>query len=178
MGSILIYGDTVHCPDLRIQVPYSVADPFLYVERNGDRYAVVRSLEAARMSEVERMTVLPLEDFGLDELVAAGSDGESAMLEIAARACAKLGVEAATIPAGFPTELADRLRADGIRLDVDRQLFAERRRTKTPAQVEGIRRAQRAAEAGTRAAAELLRRAEPVDGILQVWTASRSPRSA
>jgi Xaa-Pro aminopeptidase len=168
VGSILIYGDTVRCPELRIEVPHSVADPFLYVERNGDRYAVVRSLEAARMSEVERMTVLPLEDFGLDELVAAGSDGETAMLEIAVRACAQLGVDAATIPPGFPTELADRLRAGGIRLDVDRRLFAGRRRTKTAGQVEGIRRAQRAAEAGTRAAAELLRRAEPVDGVLHL----------
>jgi Xaa-Pro aminopeptidase len=168
VGSILIYGDTVRCPELRIEVPHSVADPFLYLERNGDRFAVVRSLEAARMSDVERMTVLPLEDFGLDELVAGGNDGETAMLEIAARACARLGVDAATIPAGFPTELADRLRAEGIRLDVDRRLFAERRRTKTAAQVEGIRRAQRAAEAGTRAAAELLRRAEPVDGILSL----------
>ena len=77
-------------------------------------------------------------------------------------------MDAAAIPPGFPTELADRLRAGGIRLHVDRRLFAERRRTKTAAQVEGIRRAQRAAEAGTRAAAELLRRAEPVDGILHL----------
>jgi Xaa-Pro aminopeptidase len=168
VAGVLIFGDTVRCPELRIEVPHSVADPFLYVERNGDRFAIVRSLEAARMSEVDGMTVLPLEDFGLDELVAGGSDGESAMLEIAARACARLGVESAAIPAGFPTELADRLRADGIRLDVDRGLFARRRRTKSALQVEGIRRAQRAAEAGTRAAAELLRRSDPVDGILHL----------
>jgi Xaa-Pro aminopeptidase len=168
VSGVLIFGDTVRCAELRIEVPHSVADPFLYVERNGGRYAVVRSLEAARMSEVDGMTVLTLEDFGLDDLVAEGRDGDSAMLEIAARACSRLGVDAAKVPAGFPTELADRLRAEGISLDVDRALFARRRRAKTAAQVEGIRRAQRAAEAGTRAAAELLRRAEPVDGVLHL----------
>ena len=168
MDSILIFGDTVRCPELRIEVPHSVADPFLYVERNGDRHAVVRSLEAARMSEVERMNVLPLEDFGLDELVGSGLDSDSAMLEIAARACASLGVTHAVVPGGFPLELADRLRQEGIRLDVDRRLFVDRRRAKTATQLEGIRRAQQAAEAGTRAVAEMLRRAEPVDGVLQV----------
>jgi Xaa-Pro aminopeptidase len=168
VDSVLIFGDTVRCPELRIEVPHSVADPFLYIERNGDRHAVVRSLEAARMSEVEQMNVLPLEDFGLDELVASGLDSDTAMLEIATRACASLGVTSASVPAGFPVELADRLRREGIELDVDRQLFVDRRRAKSAMQLEGIRRAQRAAEAGTRAVAELLRSADQVDGVLQL----------
>ena len=168
MASVLIFGDTVRCPELRVEVPHSVADPFLYVERNGDRYTVVRSLEAARMSEIEGMTVLPLESLGLDEYVANGLDSDAAMLEIAARACAELGVREAVVPAGFPLELADRLRAAGVVLDVDRALFTARRRSKTTRQLEGIRRAQVAAEAGTRAAADLLRAADEIDGVLHL----------
>jgi Xaa-Pro aminopeptidase len=120
------------------------------------------------MSEVERMNVLPLEDFGLDELVGSGLDGDTAMLEIATRACKRLAVTHAAVPSGFPLELADRLRQEGIQLEVNRQLFVDRRRAKTGAQLEGIRRAQKAAEAGTRAVAEMLGRAAPVDGVLQV----------
>ena len=168
MASVLIFGDTVRCPELRVEVPHSVADPFLYVERNGDRYTVVRSLEATRMSEIEGMTVLPLESLGLDEYVANGLDSDAAMLEIAARACAELGVREAVVPAGFPLELADRLRAAGVVLDVDRALFTARRRSKTTRQLEGIRRAQVAAEAGTRAAADLLRAADEIDGVLHL----------
>ena len=168
MASVLIFGDTVRCPELRVEVPHSVADPFLYVERNGDRYTVVRSLEAARMSEIEGMTVLPLESLGLDEYVANGLDSDAAMLEIAARACAELGVREAVVPAGFPLELADRLRAAGVVLDVDRALFTARRRSKTTRQLEGIRRAQVAAEAGPRAAADLLRAADEIDGVLHL----------
>ena len=158
----------MRCPELRVEVPHSVADPFLYVERDGDRYAVVRSLEAARMSEIEGMTVLPLESLGLDEHVANGLDSDAAMLEIAARACAELGVRKAVVPAGFPLEVADRLRADGVVLDVDRAVFTARRRSKTARQLEGIRRAQVAAEAGTRAAAELLRAADDIDDVLHL----------
>jgi Xaa-Pro aminopeptidase len=77
-------------------------------------------------------------------------------------------VREAVVPAGFPLELADRLRADGVGLRVDRALFTTRRRSKTPLQLEGIRRAQVAAEAGTAAAAELLRSAEPVDDVLHL----------
>ena len=102
MASVLMYGDTVRSPELRHEVPHSVTDAFLYVEHDGARYAVLRSLEVARMREVPGMNPLPLEDFGLDELTEQGLDGEAAHLEIVARACRKLGVADAKVPPGFP----------------------------------------------------------------------------
>ena len=61
----------------------------------------------------------------------------------------------------MPVAIADRLRSDGIVLHPDHQAVAARRRVKSAAEMAGIRRAQVAAEAGMRAAAELLRRAAP-----------------
>jgi Xaa-Pro aminopeptidase len=66
----------------------------------------------------------------------------------------------ATVPKEFPVWLADRLRSDGVELAVDQDLFADRRRAKTEAQLAGMRRAQRAAEAAMDACRALLRRAE------------------
>ena len=163
---MLIFGDTVRSPELRREVPHAVADPFLYVEHDGERYAVVRSLEVARMAQVESLTPLPLEEFGLDELVAGGADSEAALVEIAARACERLGVAEAVVPGTFPVEVADRLRAAGIRLDVQRDLFSRRRRSKTPGQLEGVRKATRAAEAATAAIAACLRATEQIDGVV------------
>jgi Xaa-Pro aminopeptidase len=57
--------------------------------------------------------------------------------------------------------IADRLRADGIELTPDPKAFEARRRVKSEAELAGVRRAQRAAEAGMAAAADVLRRAEP-----------------
>src|SRR6202035_3938952 len=57
-----------------------------------------------------------------------------------------------------------RLRADGVELVVDDAAVLARRRTKRGPELEGIRAAQRAAEAGMKAAAALLARAEPGPG--------------
>src|SRR5581483_9344597 len=95
--------------------------------------------------------------FGRDELRAQGLQSHEVELEIAARAVAEVGITAARVPATFPLELADRLRAGGVEVTPDRALFAERRRVKTPAELAGMRRAQRAAEAAMDTCRELLR---------------------
>ena len=77
-----------------------------------------------------------------------------------------VGVTQATVPHTFPLGLADHLRANGVELTVDREFFHERRRVKNQTELEGIRRAQRAAEAGMDAARDLLRRADRANGTL------------
>jgi Xaa-Pro aminopeptidase len=168
MPDVLIYGDTVRYAELRHELPLVVPDPFLYAEVAGARHAVVSSIEFARVAGLGGgLEVHALEEFGHDELLSGGLPRAEALLEVAARACRSLGLQRATVPADFPLELADRLRADGITLSVDRGLFEGRRRVKSEAELAGIRRAQAAAEAGMRAAAELLRQAEPDgDGLV------------
>ena len=63
------------------------------------------------------------------------------------RAAARTGVREATVEFEFPLGLAERLRADGIVLSVDDDAVKLRRRAKSEAELAGIRRAQRAAEA-------------------------------
>lgn len=164
--AVLMFADTTHTAAMRNEVPHSVHDPFLYIELGEERYTVLRSLEVARMSELPRMHALPQEEFGLDELIASGLNGEQATLEIALRACRRLGVTQAVVPPAFPVELADHLRAGGIELTVDAAMFARRRRAKSATQLEGIKRAQTAAEAAVASVARALHDAEVVDGGL------------
>jgi Xaa-Pro aminopeptidase len=114
------------------------------------------------------LDVRPTEEFGADELRRSGIDGYEYDRELARRVVRELGVARATVPGRFPLEVADALRAAGVELEVDQKLFDDRRRRKSPHELEGIRRAQRAAEAGMAAARDLLRRAEPADGGLVV----------
>ena len=74
---------------------------------------------------------------------------------------ATLGLSRAVVPERFPLGIADRLRADGVDLEVDQRFFDDRRRQKTAGELAGIRAAQRAAEAGMAAIAALLRRSLP-----------------
>ena len=159
-GSVLIYGDSFRSADMRHAVPLGVPDPFLYAETNGTRHVVASSMEATRLRELGLFDVHVHEDYGMDELIASGLDRRELTAQLALRSVAGLGLERATVPQNFPVWLADRLRAEGVELDVDQDLFDDRRRAKTGAQLAGMRRAQRAAEAAMDACRELLRRAE------------------
>ena len=164
MTDVLLAGDTERVPELRHEVAVGIPDPFLYVERDGVKHAVIGSMEIPRVEEAGGIVCHPYEEFGLDELVGEGLDRGTIRLEVALRACRSLGLTSAAVPYSFPLGLADRLRAEGIELTVDQDFFDERRRVKSAAELEGIRRAQRAAEAGMSAARELLRRAEIANG--------------
>jgi Xaa-Pro aminopeptidase len=158
---VLIYADTVRSPELRHEVPLGVADPFLYVERDGARHVVVSAFEIPLIEPVGDYVLHPLEEFGIDELRRSGIGFHEMFDELVLRAVRGIGVERAVVPGDFPLLLADRLRAAGVELEPDRELFDRRRRVKTPAELAGIRRAQAAAEAGMAAACELLRAARP-----------------
>ena len=169
MGNVLVFGDTLRSPEMRHEVPLMVPDPFLYAEVAGARHVVVNSLEHARISVLDAtLAVHSYEEFGIDEIIASGATRFDAVLRVVVRACRELGVEAAAVPGGFPVELADHLRAAGVGIAADREIFNARRRVKSAAELAGIRRAQESAQAGMHAAVALLRAAEPGGGALVV----------
>lgn len=158
--AVLIYADSFRSPDMRHAVPLGVPDPFLYAEENGSRHVFASSMEATRLRELGLFEVHVSEELGMDELIASGVGARELDAQLALRAVGSLGLTRATVPENFPVWLADRLRAHGVELAVDQDLFDDRRRAKTEAQLAGMRRAQRAAEAAMDACRELLRRAE------------------
>jgi Xaa-Pro aminopeptidase len=153
----LIYGDTLRSPALRHEVPIGIGDPFLYLEDNGTRAVTASSIERPRLEEVGGLQVIGLEELGWDEMMDSGRPRWEVELEAAANAVERLGIKEASVPAEFPLELAERLRARGIELRPDHEEFARRRRVKSGAELDGVRRAQKAADAAMRRAAELLR---------------------
>jgi Xaa-Pro aminopeptidase len=153
----LIYGDTFRTPALRHEVPLGVPDPILYLESNGTRAVVSNALERPRLEALGGLEVIGVEELGWDELVASGRPRWDIDLEVAARAVEKLGLKEADVPAEFPLELADRLRERGVTVRANHEEFSQRRRVKTAAELEGVRRAQKAADAAMARAAELLR---------------------
>jgi Xaa-Pro aminopeptidase len=156
-GDVLIYGDSVREPALRHEVPIAIGDPLVYLETRGERHVVTTGLELPRVRELPGLVVHTVDEFGLDELVDSGLSREEVYDEVFARAVHALGVSNAAVPHTFAVGFADRLRAQGVELTADRELFVERRRVKNEQELAGVRRAQKAAEAGMGAAAELLR---------------------
>ena len=161
---VLIIGDTMRVPELRHEVPLGIGDPFLYAEKDGNRYVFASSLEMPRLRELRASRRFRTEEVGQDELLHQGIPREQIMLELAVRSCRRIELADALVPRFFPLASADRLRSEGIELTPDREFFNARRRVKSPAELEGIRRAQKAAEAGMAAAGELLGRASANGG--------------
>ena len=164
LPDVLIFADSVTSPELRHEVPILVPDPFLYVEKDGKRFAVSTSFETERIAE-HGIDARPWEAFGYDELIAQGQPREEIVwFHVNLNACRELGVADAVVPRSFPLAVGDHLRANEIRIQPDHEYFAARRRVKTDAELAGIRRAQEAAEAGMSVARGLLGRAEPANG--------------
>jgi Xaa-Pro aminopeptidase len=124
-------------------------------------------MEIPRLAEVGDFQLHPFEEFGSDELIGSGRSYQEIQREIPVRAVKAFGVTSAVVPETFPLWLADLLREEGVEIAVDGRFFDERRRVKTTAELAGIRRAQRAAEAGMDAARALFRQAaQNGDGLV------------
>jgi len=170
MRGLLLVGDTERSAALRHEIPVPIGDTLLFADVDGRRYVLTTRLESDRVQrELPDANMLDYFDLGYKELVESGLTMHEASREIEARAVREIGIDEAVVPADFPLALGDRLREEGVVLTVDETAVALRRRSKSPVEIEGIRIAQRAAEAGMTAASELLARAEPgAEGRLEV----------
>ena len=169
MPDLLLYGDTERSAALRHEIPIAIGDPLLYGEVDGQAYVMTSSLERDRIAAVRPDAALvEISDLGFHELLGSGMSDDEVSIELVSRAAAHIEVRQATVDFDFPLGVAERLRADGIRLSVQDDLITARRRAKGGHELAGIRRAQAAAEAGMAAAAALLRAATASHGTLQL----------
>jgi Xaa-Pro aminopeptidase len=162
MAALLLFDDTERSPALRHEVPLAILDSLMFCERGGRRFVLAKHLERSRIERaLPDAEILDFLDFGMKELAETGLLPEEAEREVAARVARHIELREATIPGDFPVALADRLRQFHLR--VDDRAVQRRRRSKVGAELDGIRAAQRAAEAGMSAAAQMLASARPGD---------------
>src|SRR5687767_2203640 len=154
---LLMYGDTDKSADMFYTLPVLIMDPFLLAEIDGRRVAVNGAIERDRILAVGDVEVLDPSSLGREQLLKSGLGWTETDMETSLRACRELGITSAVIPPDFWAAVADHLRAGGIDLRVDIEFYESRRRVKTPHQIEGVRRAQAAADAAMGEAARLLR---------------------
>src|SRR5256714_2933004 len=160
MVNLLLYGDTERGAALRHEIPIVIIDPLVYAELAGRAFIQASLLERDRLAAVRPdAELIDIADLGFHELLESGMTADEVWLELACRMVARVGVRETIVDFDFPLGLAERLRADGVALTVDDPAIKLRRRAKSDAEMEGIRRAQTAAEAGMAGAAPPLGRA-------------------
>ena len=108
-------------------IPAPIIDPFLYVESNGHRVAVLGALDHDRIRQADPgIELRDTQQYGRRELLESGMDWTAVQLEVSRRAVRELGVTSATVNWDFPAGLADLLRADGVELTIDHRAFEAR----------------------------------------------------
>lgn len=154
---VLIFGDGRQ-PALRHELQVPIMDPVLYLEVQGRRSVVVATVDLPRMRALPGIVeVTSFQELGFDEAISGGRSRREAYAEAALRACVDAGIREAVAPPDIEASFADALRDGGVSLVFDESLFALRRRRKTGQELEGIERAQRAAQAGFEAVCDSLR---------------------
>ncbi|MGH2693543.1 MAG: M24 family metallopeptidase [Actinomycetota bacterium] len=164
MTTFLLYDDTLRSHELRHEIGESIADPIGFIEHEGNRIVLASSQEETILSKREDVIdeVWDQHELGYKDLVQNKSFPiELVEAEIVLRALEKLGVGSVVVPPTFQVIVADHLREGGVEVVVDADAWVERRRRKSPWELEGIERAQRATETAMLTAARMLREAEP-----------------
>ncbi|MEA2171753.1 MAG: Xaa-Pro aminopeptidase, partial [Solirubrobacteraceae bacterium] len=157
MPNDLIYGAPEVSTDMFAAIPAAIGDPFLYIETAGRKIALLGSLDHASVRAVAAdVELLDPRAHGMLELIKAGVRRREAENRTIVKLLAGLGVDAARVSWDFPVSVADALRAAGVALTVDGDPFDARRRVKSPAQLDGIRRAQAAADTAMGLARDLV----------------------
>lgn len=169
MGALILYGDTERNPSMRHELPVAIGDAFVLAMDDGRTWIMCSSLERERVAACRPdAELLDIDELGFYELLESGISRDEVWLELTARAVARTGIRAATVEFEFPLGLAERLRADSVSLTVDDPAVKMRRRSKSTAELAGINRAQRAAEAAMSAARRLLEAAKVADDRLEL----------
>lgn len=171
MTTFMHIDDPLSSAEMRHEVAEAIMDDLVFIEHDGRRIVIGTILEEDVL--VRREDVVDefwnLHDLGGADLVKDDSFPQRFLLaEIALRALQRLGTSKVVVPASFRLNDADYLREKGIVLEVDDEAWAMRRRRKAPWELEGIERAQRAADTAMMTAARMLREAERTnDGLLR-----------
>jgi Xaa-Pro aminopeptidase len=164
MTTYLLVDDALRSLELRHEVGEPVMDAVIFIEHHDRRIVVASSLEAPTFEAREDVVdeFWNIHELGSEDLMKdEGFPLDLMMAELAARALEKLGVTDVTVPGTFRLGVADHLRQRGLNLRVDEDVWAARRRRKTPSELEGMERAQRAVDTAMLTAARMLRDAEP-----------------
>lgn len=171
MTTYLLHDDALRSYELRHEIAEPVMDPIAFIEHEGKRIVVGGDLDAPIFATREDV-VDEFWDFGslgVEELVVDPAMPKDLIgAELTSRALGRLGVTAVTVPPSFRLQTADHLRSKGIEVVVDAEAWIDRRRKKTPWELEGIERAQRAVETAMLTAARMLRDAEPTNNDSQL----------
>ena len=171
MTTLLHYDVALQDPFLRHEIAEAASDPLIFIEHEGKRIVAAGMFEQGTFERRDDIVdeFWSYQELGIDELSRDPNRPRNTIApELVLRALKRLPADKVVVPPSLGIFVASYLTDNGVELVVDEETWWERRRRKAPWELEGIERAQRAAENAMLAAARMLRDAEPTrDGRLR-----------
>ena len=167
-ASRLIFASSDLSADMLYATGFSVPDPFLYLEHNGQKTILLSDLEIGRgrkQAAVDEVVSLSAIQDPLEKRLKKKPTIEQSVTQF----LRKRRVKRAEVPADFPLGLAVALREAGIQVTPVDGLFHSAREFKSAAEVKKLERAIELTETGLARAYEVLRAAEIQPGRKLVW---------
>lgn len=164
MTTFLHHGNTINDPFMRHELQEPIDAPVTFIQHDEHRVLIAGAFERPIFSKREDLldSFYDRDELGYRDLIETHDVARHLIgAEITLRALASLGLNEVRVPDAFPLAVADHLRAGGVTVVADPDAWTQRRRRKTPWELEGLGRAQRAAEAAMLVGARMLKEAEP-----------------
>lgn len=163
--ALLMIGSSERCTNLFYATRFRAPDPFVFLWTASEKIMLARNLEIGRARDQACVNrVLPYAQYEkrAKKRGQERPNSNAVLLEL----LRDLGLETLQVPADFPLGTADFLRGEGIELVVAAEPLFPQRQIKDASEIEGMRRAMRAAEAGMETAINELRAADVRDSVL------------
>jgi Xaa-Pro aminopeptidase len=156
---LLVGGE--RSPELRHELAVGPPDPVIWLERDGAAAVWTSPLDVVPIAEAGGVADVRSQDELGFQALRRELPAPDVFAEMTRRAVA--GLARVRVPWDFPLHVADALRAGGVEVVADADVFATRRRAKRDWELAGMRAAAGAAQAALLEAARLLR--EELDGL-------------
>ncbi|MGA8415123.1 MAG: Xaa-Pro peptidase family protein [Candidatus Dormiibacterota bacterium] len=164
---VLLFGETYHHPNILYRTGFLVPDPIVVVDRGGDDTVLWASaLEEGRArKEASVGQVRSILELTIPAARPGGNefDGWANLVEAV---CREHGLAAVDVDADFPAVLADHLRHSDVDVRPLTSIYQQRRRIKSPQEIEWITATENAGMAALQKAIDVIAAAEIRDGLL------------
>jgi Xaa-Pro aminopeptidase len=165
--SYLMVGNSNNA-DIYYASRFSASDEFAYFyTKDGTETILISDMEKGRADIESRVSdIRTLQGCDYRSKVKERKDPALAYCDCLAEILQKEGARRVAVPRNFPYHIAQTLKEEGFSIEAIKSPFAQLRSRKDPSEIEIIKKVQGACNKAMKAAAEMVRKSEDVEGVL------------
>ncbi|MDK2825624.1 MAG: Xaa-Pro aminopeptidase [Methanolobus sp.] len=154
--------------DIYYATRFSASDEFTYTQiKNGKEILLISDMEKGRAELESRVSdIRTLQGCDYRSKVKERQDPALAYCDCIAEILQKEGARHIAVPRDFPYHIAQTLKEEGFSIQAIKSPFAQLRARKDESEIKIVRKVQDACNTAMKAAAEMIRKSENVEGIL------------